>query len=266
MARTKASAKPLIDHDEILRWAEQRNAKPACVRRTGAGNDVGMIRLDFPGYSGEGSLEEITWDDWFQKFDESNLALLVQEKTARGQKSNFNKLVSRDESGHRRGRSSPDSAFRGASRREPSGFQSATSDDDSDVEEEEDTEELEMEVAPRRTGSRTTSSGARSKRQGRSTGASRSRGARAVASRQASSSAQGRRKRRTSASATSRQRSSARRTSSRSSRSSRKSRTVRSTSRGNSRGLTIAGKKSAGRARSPHSGSGRGRGGSRRAA
>jgi hypothetical protein len=276
MARTKASAKPLIDHDEILRWAEQRNAKPACVRRTGAGNDVGMIRLDFPGYSGEGSLEEITWDDWFQKFDESNLALLVQEETARGQKSNFNKLVSRDtadESGRRRGRSSPDSAFRGASRREPSGFQSATSDDDSDVEdddsdveEEEDTEELEMEVAPRRTGSRTTSSGARSKRQGRSTGASRSRGARAVASRQASSSAQGRRKRRTSASATSRQRSSARRTSSRSSRSSRKSRTVRSTSRGNSRGLTIAGKKSAGRARSPHSGSGRGRGGSRRAA
>jgi hypothetical protein len=55
-----------------------------------------MIRLDFPGYSGAQSLEQIEWDEWFQKFDESGLALLVQETTARGQKSNFNKLVSRE--------------------------------------------------------------------------------------------------------------------------------------------------------------------------
>jgi len=55
-----------------------------------------MIRLDFPGYSGEGSLEPIEWDEWFEKFDENNLALLYQEETAEGEKSNFNKLVSRD--------------------------------------------------------------------------------------------------------------------------------------------------------------------------
>lgn len=55
-----------------------------------------MIRLDFPGYSGEGSLEEISWEEWFEKFDESNLALMVQEQTGGGQKSNFNKLVSSD--------------------------------------------------------------------------------------------------------------------------------------------------------------------------
>jgi hypothetical protein len=54
-----------------------------------------MIRLDFPGYSGEGKLQEISWDEWFQKFDEKNLALMVQDMTARGRKSNFNKLVSR---------------------------------------------------------------------------------------------------------------------------------------------------------------------------
>jgi len=69
------------------------------VRGTGGGKDVGMIRLDFPGYSGEQTLEHIEWDDWFQKFDESGLALLVQDTTARGQKSNFNKLVSRDTAG-----------------------------------------------------------------------------------------------------------------------------------------------------------------------
>jgi hypothetical protein len=85
-----------MDHEEIQQWAEERGASPACVRGTGGGEDVGMIRLDFPGYSGEQSLEHIEWDDWFQKFDESGLALLVQEKTAAGQKSNFNKLVSRE--------------------------------------------------------------------------------------------------------------------------------------------------------------------------
>jgi len=55
-----------------------------------------MIRLDFPGYTGENSLEEIGWDEWFQKFDESKLALLVQDSTARGQQSNFNKLIGRE--------------------------------------------------------------------------------------------------------------------------------------------------------------------------
>jgi hypothetical protein len=96
MARTSASAQALIDHDNIQQWAEERGGTPASVRGTGGGDDVGMIRLDFPGYSGQDSLQEISWDDWFRKFDESNLALLVQEQTARGQQSNFNKLVSRE--------------------------------------------------------------------------------------------------------------------------------------------------------------------------
>lgn len=103
MARTSASARPLTDHEEIRRWAEERGATPSCVRGTGDEEDVGMIRLDFPGYSGERSLEPIDWDEWLDKFDENNLALLVQEETARGQQSNFNKLVSRNnvESGGR---------------------------------------------------------------------------------------------------------------------------------------------------------------------
>ncbi len=91
-----AQSRPLTDHDEIRQWAEERDATPSCVRGTGGGEDVGMIRLDFPGYRGEGSLEPIEWDEWFQKFDESGLALLVQERTAGGERSNFNKLVRRE--------------------------------------------------------------------------------------------------------------------------------------------------------------------------
>jgi len=93
--RNGAKAEPLTDHEQIRQWAEERSARPSCVRGTGSGNDTGMIRLDFPGYTGEDSLEEISWDDWFEKFDENGLALLVQQTTAGGEKSNFNKLVSR---------------------------------------------------------------------------------------------------------------------------------------------------------------------------
>lgn len=93
---SRAAAHTTTDHDEIRQWAEERGASPACVRRTGGEGDVGMIRLDFPGYSGAQSLEHISWDEWFQKFDESSLALLFQETTARGQKSNFNKLIGRE--------------------------------------------------------------------------------------------------------------------------------------------------------------------------
>lgn len=54
-----------------------------------------MIRLDFPGFTGEESLQPITWEEFFETFDGSQLALVYQKKTARGQRSNFNKLVSR---------------------------------------------------------------------------------------------------------------------------------------------------------------------------
>ena len=94
--RSGGSAEALTDHEEIRRWAEERGGTPACVRGTGGKGDIGMLRIDFPGYSGGDSLEPISWEDWFEKFDERNLALIVQEKTARGQKSSFNKLVSRE--------------------------------------------------------------------------------------------------------------------------------------------------------------------------
>jgi hypothetical protein len=105
-SKTKSSAKSgarseshsshtLIDHEAIQQWAEDRGATPCCVKKTGGKGDIGMIRLDFPGYSGEESLQAISWDEWFKQFDESKLALIVQDTTAGGQKSNFNKLVKR---------------------------------------------------------------------------------------------------------------------------------------------------------------------------
>ena len=115
---SKSSSRVLTDHDEIRSWAEERGARPSTVQRTHTDDNVGIIRLDFPGYSGEDSLEEIEWDEWFDKFDDNNLALLVQDETAGGQKSNFNKIVNRDtvqSSRSSRGRGKKSTSARSAS-------------------------------------------------------------------------------------------------------------------------------------------------------
>lgn len=86
------SAIATIDHEQIRRWVEERGGCPSHVKSTADGDDPGILRIDFPGYSGKQSLEQLDWDTWFQAFEDNELALLVQE----GKDSRFNKLVSRD--------------------------------------------------------------------------------------------------------------------------------------------------------------------------
>ena len=93
---TAHRSRATVDHDQIRRWAEERGGHPAQVIGTGSDEDPGILRIDFPGYSGEGRLEEISWDEFFKKFDENDLALVYQEETSGGDASNFNKLVNRD--------------------------------------------------------------------------------------------------------------------------------------------------------------------------
>lgn len=91
-----SKARTTTDHEEIRRWAEERGGAPAAVKRTSSDGEPGILRIDFPGYTGEGTLEHIEWDEWFRKFDENGLALLYQEETSGGQRSNFNKIIARE--------------------------------------------------------------------------------------------------------------------------------------------------------------------------
>jgi competence ComEA-like helix-hairpin-helix protein len=92
---TMGSATRTIDHQTIQDWVEARGGCPAHVKRSADANDPGILRIDFPGYSGQQSLEAIDWDTWFDWFEKNQLALLLQDKTADGQQSRFNKLVRR---------------------------------------------------------------------------------------------------------------------------------------------------------------------------
>jgi hypothetical protein len=92
---SKSDTRKTTDHDEIRRWVEAHGGTPARVRGTGGGDDPGVLRVDLPGGTGEDELEHISWDEWFQKFDENNLAFLYQEEKASGDDSTFFKLVER---------------------------------------------------------------------------------------------------------------------------------------------------------------------------
>ena len=96
---TSHDAKTTTDHDEIRNWAEKRGGEPASVRGTeSGGEEAGVLRISFDNDNG---LEQISWDEWFEKFDEEDLEFLYQERTADGGKSRFFKLIQRGSEGGR---------------------------------------------------------------------------------------------------------------------------------------------------------------------
>jgi hypothetical protein len=83
-----AEAKTTTDHNEIRKWVEDREGRPSRVQGTGD-----LLRIDFPSNVGDDELEKISWDDFFNAFDENELTFLYQDE----KDSRFNKFI-RDES------------------------------------------------------------------------------------------------------------------------------------------------------------------------
>ena len=89
------TSRKTTDHNEIRKWAEKRGGHPARVKTTGHDGDPGLLRINFPGYGTRDTLEEISWDEFFEKFETKKLAFLYQETTKSGDESRFFKLVNR---------------------------------------------------------------------------------------------------------------------------------------------------------------------------
>lgn len=75
---------------------EERGGVPACVKTTGNKGDIGVLRIDYPGYGEDQKLQQIEWEEFFQKFDKEKLAFLYQDETADGEQSRFSKLINRN--------------------------------------------------------------------------------------------------------------------------------------------------------------------------
>jgi hypothetical protein len=80
-----SAAKQTQDHDLIRRWAEERGGIPTIVEGTG-----GLLRIDFvEGDEREESLEETSWEKWFEIFEDRDLVFLYEPDSD----SRFFKLV-----------------------------------------------------------------------------------------------------------------------------------------------------------------------------
>ena len=91
-----SDAQVTTDHAKIQKWVEDRGGFPARVKGTNKKDSAGILRIDYEGFSGEDSLEEITWEEFFAGFEENNLAFLYQDKVSGGEKSRFSKLIDRN--------------------------------------------------------------------------------------------------------------------------------------------------------------------------
>jgi hypothetical protein len=93
---TSNSSKQTTDHDEIRRWVEERGGKPATITDTAKqGEEAGLLRIDFPTGASNPPLEPITWEAFFEKFDEEKLAMVYQDEGEGGETSYFCKFVAR---------------------------------------------------------------------------------------------------------------------------------------------------------------------------
>ena len=77
-------------HEVIKQWAEERGGTPATVEGTEHGDRLGVLRFDFGDDSD--NLRHVSWDEWFQTFDERRLNFIYQEERTDGRQSNFFRL------------------------------------------------------------------------------------------------------------------------------------------------------------------------------
>lgn len=90
-----AAGQKTTDHEAIRKWIEDRGGRPSRVRGTEEDEEGGgILRVDFG--EPEENLEEISWDEFFEVFEDRELAFLHQDATEGGKTSRFFKFVRRD--------------------------------------------------------------------------------------------------------------------------------------------------------------------------
>jgi hypothetical protein len=98
---TSARVVSTRDRELIRRWAAARQAEPATGESTASGpatvnvNDGGAgIRFNFPGFS---PFRPISWDEWFENFDQYGLTFVYDSQTSGGTPSNRYQIVRKDD-------------------------------------------------------------------------------------------------------------------------------------------------------------------------
>lgn len=88
-------SKTTDNHERIKQWVKHRDGKPALMDGIVPEHRGGeMLRISFMD-GRDGPLHEISWDKFFEIFDDNNLLFLYQEETEDGKKSKFYRFIRR---------------------------------------------------------------------------------------------------------------------------------------------------------------------------
>lgn len=79
------------DHETIQSWALSHDGIPTVIEDTEDGPGQGVLRIHFPNNSSDYNFNEISWEQFFQQFEDNGLAFLYQDK----EDSTFHKFVNR---------------------------------------------------------------------------------------------------------------------------------------------------------------------------
>lgn len=74
-----SSGETTTDHALVRNWMERHDAFPAHVTGTEGEGDGGLLRVGFADAQRPESLEEITWEEFFEQFDEKSLVFVYPE-------------------------------------------------------------------------------------------------------------------------------------------------------------------------------------------
>ena len=88
-----STSETTTDHDTIRKWIEDRGGVPTVVKGTEDDEGEGILRVDFA--ERDEKLEEISWDEFFDTFEDRGLAFLYQDETKDGKESRFFRFVNR---------------------------------------------------------------------------------------------------------------------------------------------------------------------------
>lgn len=83
------------NHNEIKKWVIERGGHPAVVKdtMTQIENEIGELKIDFPGYTNESDLSRISWDTFFKTFENKGFVFLYENETPEGNKSIFYEIA-----------------------------------------------------------------------------------------------------------------------------------------------------------------------------
>lgn len=74
-----ANPKVTTDHEEIRHWVEEHEGRPATETGSVGKNEGRVVKIFFPDQYTSNPVEEITWDEFFEKFEQEDLAFMYKE-------------------------------------------------------------------------------------------------------------------------------------------------------------------------------------------